>query len=273
LNSITNQTFPDIEIILINDGSSDGSGEKCLAWAKRDSRIIYVSKKNEGQGPTRNLGIRMASAEFLAFCDPDDWYDEKYIELMLAKQHETEADIVICGYYKYDGGFERVTAAEINESLEGKLKNWAWQFFASVCMKLFRKSLFIDHDIKMPACVAEDFAINYFILAKAKKIAAVGQALYFYFMNRPGSTTSSCSRHKLDILPATIYGLDLFAKDNIFEGYKKDLLDRALELYNYYLFLIRDDTGHAEKLHSDCTKMLNKYFGEMAKSNEKTFAP
>ncbi len=108
LKSVTGQSFSDIEIIIINDGSTDGSGERCLEWAKQDDRIVYVSKKNEGAGPARNLGIQMAQSEFVAFCDSDDWYDDQYVEVMFAKQKETDADIVACGRYRYDGNLNEV---------------------------------------------------------------------------------------------------------------------------------------------------------------------
>ena len=109
LASVVNQSFSDIEIIVVNDGSTDGSGDKCLEWAKRDERIVYVSKKNEGAGLARNLGIQIASSEFLAFCDPDDWYDERFIEIMLAKQQDTDADIVTCSCsYTHDGNSVKI---------------------------------------------------------------------------------------------------------------------------------------------------------------------
>ena len=165
LRSIVNQTFSDIEIILINDGSTDASGEKCLEWAGRDERIIYVSKKNEGAGPSRNLGIQIASAEFVAFCDPDDWYDEQYIELMLNKQRETAADIVVCRYYEYDESLEKITNTSGFEHFDTRARLWTWQLEQTVWCKLFLKELFTKNKIKMPSDPMQDCAIHNFIMA------------------------------------------------------------------------------------------------------------
>ena len=72
MESLCSQTFRDIEILLINDGSTDGSELKCREWADKDDRIRYISKENEGVAPTRNLGVSMARGKYLAFVDPDD---------------------------------------------------------------------------------------------------------------------------------------------------------------------------------------------------------
>ena len=266
LKSVTSQTFSNIEIIIVNDGSTDGSGEKCLDWAKRDDRIIYASKKNEGLGPTRNLGIQMASAEFVAFCDSDDWYDERYIELMLAKQGETEADIVICGRNEYDACLNQVTSVIIPKSFEGIVRNWAWKTNSMVWLKLFRKSLFVDNDIKMPAFIGEDTAIHYYIMTKAKKIEVVEQALYYYLINRPGSLASNYQRHASYTVRYLTYVWNLFIRDNIFEEYKKDLFEVTLGQIIAWHHKIKDDSEYAEKWLTDCMKALKEYFGDMVRA-------
>ena len=263
LNSVVNQTFQDMEIIIVHDAGNDESGEKCLEWAGRDGRVIYVRGNNEGIGAARNLGIQIASAEFIAFCDADDWYDEKYIELMLAKQLETDADIVICDYNEYDGELEKATAAETYKYLERTVKNWAWQLPSVLWLKLIRRSLFSDHDIKMPNCGNEDAAIHFFIMTKAKKIAVIEQALYFYWFNRADSGTKSYIRGASEMPVATVHGLDLFVRDNIFEEYKKDLRDAAFGCLNHWYPKIKDDAEFAEKYLSDCRKVIKKYFGDM----------
>ena len=82
MESVLSQSYRDLEILLINDGSTDGTGALCEEFAKRDSRIIYVEKQNEGQAAARNMGIRMARGEYLTFLDADDWIDSDMFEKM-----------------------------------------------------------------------------------------------------------------------------------------------------------------------------------------------
>lgn len=102
LESVVNQTFSDFEVLLINDGSTDGSDKKCEEWEEKDSRIRYISKKNEGLSLTRNLGLREATGEYIIFIDSDDWLDLEYIEKLYTTACNTGADIVECDFWRYD---------------------------------------------------------------------------------------------------------------------------------------------------------------------------
>lgn len=102
IKSILNQTYTNIEIILVNDGSKDNSAKICEEYAKKNKNIIYVSKQNEGPGPARNKGIEIATGDFIGFVDSDDFiYKEMYFE-MLREAVKNDADVVQCGYFKAD---------------------------------------------------------------------------------------------------------------------------------------------------------------------------
>lgn len=101
LDSLINQTLKDIEIICINDGSTDNSLEILNQYVKKDSRIKVINKQNGGQGIARNLGIDIASGEFIGFADPDDWVDSEMYEQMYNQAKALSSQIVICGYKKY----------------------------------------------------------------------------------------------------------------------------------------------------------------------------
>lgn len=104
LDSVINQTLQDIEIICINDGSTDNSLEILKKYAKNDNRIVIIDKKNEGAGEARNKGLDKASGEYLAFLDGDDFYNLDYLEKIYAKAKLTNADIVVCAANSFNDG-------------------------------------------------------------------------------------------------------------------------------------------------------------------------
>ena len=101
LDSLINQTLKDIEIICINDGSTDNSLNILKEYALKDSRIKVIDKENEGQGIARNLGIELAQGEFIGFVDPDDWLEPEMLEMMYNQAKVLFSQVVICDYKKY----------------------------------------------------------------------------------------------------------------------------------------------------------------------------
>ena len=100
IESILNQSFYDIELILINDGSKDNSGFICDEYAKKDNRIKVIHKKNEGVSIARNIGIKNASGKYIAFVDSDDLVDKEIYTTMLQAIEESGSDLVMCRYEK-----------------------------------------------------------------------------------------------------------------------------------------------------------------------------
>jgi hypothetical protein len=251
----------DIEIILIDDGSTDGSGAKCLEWARRDDRIIYARQKNAGQGPARNLAISMATAEFLAFCDSDDWHDKRYIELALEKQRETKADIVCSGWHLYDGELGEVVKTEIPLAGESQDMEWRWALSHALGTKLIRKSLIVDNEVKMPACIGQDTAIHFYLMTKANTVVAVERAFYYYYYNRPGSSVNVYKRHADDMVKRLASNWNFFIKDGIFEQYQNQLLASAGGMIKDWYGKVGDDKEYAQAWLSGCLAAIQEYFG------------
>ncbi len=259
LNSVVNQTFSDIEIILVNDGSTDGSGDECLKWAERDPRIIYVKKLNEGSGPSRNMGINIAKGEYVAFIDADDWYDESFIELIYSEARKTGADIVACGYREVNDG----TNAEIRTRYPdfSDKKGAYWTTHSVLWNKLYKRSLFTDNRIEMPKGPGQDTAVMCFICYKANKIAVLALCLYYHRKNREGSMTSNnFSRHIKNAVNILPYLCDLFIRSGDFSKCRERLLNYALYNIRHLKNRINNNNGDYALWFNAVSGFMDSYF-------------
>lgn len=216
IDSILIQNFLGYELILINDGSKDKSLEVAKSYA--DSRIVLISKENEGLSATRNLGIKMARGEYILHIDSDDWIEQGYLNDVYNKAKEKDADIVVTDFYiDYDNGELKYIKNKMNEeetnlkSIEN-LKNA--NIVPSVWDKLIRRKLYKDNNIVHPIEVSygEDLAVTPRLMYYAKKIAYVNQA-YVHYIQNPNSIVHNISLK-------TIYDLDRSCE--ILEGFFED---------------------------------------------------
>ena len=228
LVSVLNQTYNNLEIILINDGSLDNSGKICEKYAQIDKRIRYVDKENEGSGATRNLGISIAKGEYITFLDSDDWWDCKYAELMM--QAAKKADIAVCDLMYVDIDEEgrpcsKISSIRIKDdevvSIErdADIINKARTF---LCGKVFKTELFRKNHITQPSMAINDFPIVCLLIAKANTICRVGKPLYYYLRGRAGNTVTSFSA--LFSFKVALEELhNNFVKNNLFADYEMAL--------------------------------------------------
>lgn len=191
LDSICNQTYRNLEILVIDDGSTDGSGAVCDDYAAKDLRINVIHKENGGQSSARNRGIAMAKGDYLAFVDSDDWIENEMYEKLYDNIIKYGVDISMCSYIQHYPNRSRAkcdsdqifiwTGREaIRELIRGKkVTSMVWD-------KLYKRSLF--DEIKFPAGkIFEDAAIVYRLFAKANKVLLLEKP-YYHYVTRPGST-------------------------------------------------------------------------------------
>lgn len=190
INTVINQTITNIEIILIDDGSTDGSGQICDKYAKNDSRIKVIHKSNGGLASARIAGIENARGEWLGFVDSDDWIDSNmYQELYETVLGQIDIDVAIGGYVEekdehtvhvFDSGNKRIMepCEALLDMFESRDYNW------SLCDKLYRHSLFDKYMVKSwPRGYGEDTYINWHVFNKCRKIYYSPIMGYHYFMN------------------------------------------------------------------------------------------
>lgn len=232
VESLVNQTYKNIEIILINDGSTDNSALTCEEWEKKDSRVRFISKRNEGQGPTRNLGVQEAKGEWIAFVDSDDWVDTRYVESLYHTAKTENAELVICRYCRVDyiTGIREVLGSNsscgIPFSKEQKLIYMKDQMWTQLC----KKKIFTKYNIKQPDYRSEDYAVKLLICILANKMVMIDDVLYFYRKNRPGATTQCKDGNRKEIALATEYLVNGFKKHSFYEKYQTILLKHCLHL-------------------------------------------
>lgn len=208
-SSLQIQTLENIEVIVIDDGSTDGSGEICDKYAADDTRFRVIHREHGGPSLARNDGIDLAQADYIMFVDSDDWVDPDYCKIPYLIAKENEVDIVAFLFFRYDKKtiskqrlFPREGIATKDEVLTCYLP------FTSVAVwnKLYRKELF--QDMRFPVGhLCEDWAITPRIIHKAKSIFLLNKYLYHYLDYRPGSTTNS--PHEKYTSDAIYYGFKM----------------------------------------------------------------
>jgi len=208
VKSLVHQTYNDLEIVLINDGSTDDSGRICDGFAKKDKRIKVLHQQNKGVSAARNTGLNIATGKWIGFVDSDDYVDNRMFENLLLVAQSTDAEIVVCGYVtKYLDGHEMVMAkADIPtvmsglEALEYVLKPRCMEGF--LCNKLFHQKFFNQSDklLREDIFFCEDllFVVEAFI--NSKYVAYLPNAFYHYCMQEHGAMANYGLKRETELL-------------------------------------------------------------------------
>ena len=194
IESLINQTLKDIEIILINDGSTDES--ESIIKKYKDKRIKYIFKKNEGIGKTRNLGIEKTNGEYLAFIDSDDYIEPNFCEVMYNKAIKDECDIVICDYYKdINERLEEVKFASFKDTNLKENPEIINLINLGPCNKIYKKDLFKNQKNRFVENLKyEDAPFVCRLLLSAKKIGKIDECLAHYVIHEKSETTTRDER-------------------------------------------------------------------------------
>ena len=207
VDSIVNQTYKNLEIVLVDDGSTDDSGKICDEYAGKDSRIKVVHKENGGLSDARNNGIDISNGRYLAFIDSDDWIEPNMIEKMYSNAIENNADISVC---QYEIVHSREAVINNNhgrifvyEGTDIVLAMYKYAMFAShACNKIYGKELF--NGIRYPVGkLYEDQYTTYKLLWKAKRLVCTEEKYYYYYMRNGSIVNGRFDEKKLDVLYAT----------------------------------------------------------------------
>lgn len=256
IQSIVQQTYKNLEIILVDDGSPDNCPKMCDVWEKKDNRITVIHKENGGLSDARNKGLDIAKGEYFYFCDSDDYISEETIESLYEKSIATEADITVGNYaivtndYEFPQHFPRITVDKDNAFemlLQYSQMSIAWN-------KLYRRDLW--NDFRFPyGKVHEDDFTGYLLIDKCSKIACIEDVTYYYFQNEESITKSKFKIQNLDGIEARILMVKFFISKEKYELACRSLYITIPFFAKGYIYLDLAQEKNKNKMYV----LLNEY--------------
>lgn len=229
INSLLSQTLEDIQIILVNDGSKDNSGNIAKEYEKNNKdRIIYVEKENGGLSDARNYGLKYATGDFIAFLDSDDYIEKNAYEEMYNKAIEENADYVECDFI-----WEFPNKIRVDKQYPYKNKKEMLSFVRVVAWnKLIKRQLITDNNLEFPKGLRyEDVEFTYKLIPFINKFAYVDKP-FIHYVQREGSIANVQNERTAEIFTVLDNVIEFYKKNNIYEKYRDELE------YNYARYLL-----------------------------------
>ncbi len=227
LESLLNQTFKDIEIIVVNDGSTDNTADVLSEYSQKHPDIITViSQENQGQSVARNVGIATACGKYIAFIDADDSINNNMLEKLYNKAVECNSEVVVCNVnciYPHKTITIKSGVAFDSERLSVHEKKQLFFMYPIVCNKLIKRELFTEKGLKFESGIwFEDVLFVNMMIAKIDSISYIEDSLYEY-IQRPNSVTYTYSEKLFDINTMLHKTLDYYRECCLFDDYKDEL--------------------------------------------------
>lgn len=253
MECVLGQTYTNLEIIMIDDGSKDASGKIIDEYAKKDSRIQVYHKENGGQASARNLGVSKATGEYICFVDSDDCIHERYVETLLAICHDTDCDLAICTYENFEGDSvdwkQELPMADVEtetplQTLDAIFSPRNVETIV-VWNKLYKRSN-IQNVKFVEGRIFEDEEVSARLIHASHKVARVAKPMYYYFQNNAGTMGGEFTLKKLDILWALETRMSFFKDNKLTELYYKDAYKYMCKLLTHYYRVGKMSEKHPE---------------------------
>ncbi|MCM1103032.1 MAG: glycosyltransferase [Clostridium sp.] len=266
VESILQQKYTELELILVDDGSTDHSGRICDAYARKDSRVRVIRKANEGACYARRDGILAAKGEYITFVDSDDWIDTDMYETLYGLLLENRADIITSGFIRneseeisHDLLPEGLYAGEEKENLCANMLFHREQntvgIIMSVCNKIYRRALLIPFVTKLPLHIHlwEDLVYTYPPFITAKRVVITHKCFYHYRRNAQSTSI------RFDSMEYEKTAYTLSVAREVYRRYGQSIqetfdLESSLILYNY----LRRCAGNEHHRYGTCREIMNK---------------
>lgn len=279
IETVLNQTYTNIEILLVDDGSTDNSGTICDEFEKKDKRIKVIHKINGGLSDARNTGLKHAKGKYISFIDSDDYVSEKYVEELYTLLKTNNAQIAVCNFQRVKEDGQAISSEDIKsetlsskEALE-KLNDKKFYPASIVAWnKLYDIKLF-NHILYPLGKLHEDEYTTYKLYYEAKKVAVTSNVLYYYRTVQTSITNRTFNKTRLDVLEALEERMKFFKEKNEKKLYELSLIQYESVLMIHYMnckFYLEDSKeiqevilnkykqNYAEVMHSKECSITNK---------------
>ena len=272
LDTLTNQTFEELEIICINDGSTDSSGKILEEYAKKDKRIVIYTQENRGISATRNRGLELASGEYLTYVDPDDYINLKTMEVIYEAAKKNNDDILEYGtrafaektgeyLYCFNKNGDRL----INVSNIKQMENAYFEYYTT--NKIYNRAWLEKTNVRFVdgIIVEEDVCFNLMLLPYINKYESKGELLYNYRRREKSLTNSGRSVEDFRILKNVIKPIcKEWEKNNVLSGNEDFLLSIIIEKFNWaYYPIMMNDNKYACELVEEFDGMIDIFSEEI----------
>lgn len=246
LTSIKNQTFTDFEVIVVNNRSTDASPAVAAEFAAADSRFRLLQCTSGLAGSSRNVGIDAARGEYLAFVDGDDRLDEQFLEKLYTAAKQEDADIAVCGFCYYFLNTQKTERDAPppqkllghDEALHCLLQDKHLRFY--LWNKLWRRSLFTGHDIRIPDMYYEDAVVTPRLFYYANRVACLRYCGYYYTRAFSKYTEVSMSRQRANDYVNTIPMIRLFLEEHdCYDTFKGSFRTHIFHVYFAIPFVVK----------------------------------
>lgn len=243
LNSLTNQTLSAIEIICINDGSTDNSLKILQDYAERDPRIQIINKENSGYGASMNLGIKHAKGEYIGILEPDDFIELKAYEDLYRAAERFSADVVKADYFTEKNGKTTkqnlISNEHANKILSAQQNRWLFRLPPAIWSAIYRREFLIKQKIaflETPGASYQDLGFNFKTLATAKVVVLIAEAYIHYRLDNENSSVNNPG--KVDCVVAEYADIERFLKEHyLYREFGTTMV--AAKLGNYHWNLQR----------------------------------
>lgn len=251
INSILCQTYQNFELILVDDGSKDRSGEICDEYANKDERIIVIHKENEGLSKTRNKGIEIAKGEYISFIDSDDYVEKDFLEVLYKLIKENNALVAQCGYVTTGENRQEDNSIQIytGKQMIVDIYTILWIPNTVVWNKLYKTELVKNNKFK-ESKIHEDEFFSWKIFYKVDKVPVTKRQLYNYRKVEQSITNKKYSIERLSYIEALEERLECFKKDGDSQLYDVTLGGYVIALMDNYIQCKKNITD-SEKIQKE----------------------
>ena len=260
VESVVNQTYKNLEIILVDDGSPDNCPQMCDEWAAKDSRIKVIHLENAGVANARNTALKRAAGAYIGFVDSDDYIEPDMYEQLLAAASKYNADITFCSYQINDESRGNAVCTDIPKAEAMKNVLMGEYEYGVLWNKLYKNS--VVEGLEMPPLrCSQDLPYNYFAIKNADKFVKTELKLYHYYQNEASTMHSSFGRSKYDAVKAR----KILIADAPSEFKSYAVYDLVLSLYVFFNLSLM--TNQCNDMLSDVRKEILFYKKDIMKSD------